>query len=261
MVATITSGVQDGWKGSRVSKHSAVDANDFGQQKSKFSIGSGIALVLLLVNAGFLIWWVSGHINISDLYVTLGISSDTESAAVPSVTTVTVPQGSAQEPAAPQDQLSMIEITPTSVITDGTVISPLLVVITATKPAVTSTPPSESSRDSEATQFEPGIELLITPQLGPLPILIHTPTPLSTVEPLMTVRSLEGANVRKAPDLAAEVFTVLADGTIVPVVGRTEDSQWFLIRINENASGWISTQVVELTREGDNVPVVEATCG
>jgi hypothetical protein len=70
------------------------------------------------------------------------------------------------------------------------------------------------------------------------------------------VRSVSGANVRRAPQLTAEIITVLVDSTVAPVLGRTSDNQWFSIALPNGDSGWISILVVEPNETIENAPII-----
>jgi hypothetical protein len=75
----------------------------------------------------------------------------------------------------------------------------------------------------------------------------------------LIVRSSKGANVHRAPNLIADVLNVLADGTLVPVVGRLEDNKWFLIRLSDDRSGWISKLVVDLIGDAEGISIAETS--
>ncbi len=86
----------------------------------------------------------------------------------------------------------------------------------------------------------------------PLP----TVTPVSAVAPnpaaaiTITVNAPAGANVRRLPDLNADIVALLPDQTVAPAISRTPLSDWLLLDLGDGAQGWIS---LELTLSGGDV--------
>jgi hypothetical protein len=254
-IAAIHAGVRNGWKGARASHQNDNGVPESGPRRRSLSIGAGIAFGLLLMNAALLIWQGSLQINANLLDLTH--STDTENTPESAVDTVTAVQRSAQDAATPQKQGENLITTPTLAITSEAQIQQTMVTLTPTELAATPSPPIESNTEGESTNSPPDVILLVPPTPSPMPILIPTPTPAPIGEPFLTVHSSEGANIRSMPDLTADVVTIVVDGTIIPVVGRTKDNQWYLIRISSDVSGWISALVVEVTGESEIIPVVE----
>lgn len=68
-------------------------------------------------------------------------------------------------------------------------------------------------------------------------------------------------NLRRSPDVNAEVLARLPSGTQVPVLGRTEDGRWLNVAF-ETVEGWIAASTetalfVELTLNGRGVEIAE----
>jgi uncharacterized protein YgiM (DUF1202 family) len=83
-------------------------------------------------------------------------------------------------------------------------------------------------------------------------------TPAATTPTVSAVvQSARGANVRQAPNLSAEILTVLDNATVVPVLGRTRDNAWFFVQLSEGESGWISSTVVRPSRLVDSLPIMD----
>jgi hypothetical protein len=66
-----------------------------------------------------------------------------------------------------------------------------------------------------------------------------------------------GANLRTIPDSSSQssVIRVLPSGTIIPIVGRTSNSQWWQVR-DGNSNAWLSDTVIDTLGVCTGVPVV-----
>jgi hypothetical protein len=71
------------------------------------------------------------------------------------------------------------------------------------------------------------------------------------------VSGAAGANLRTIPDSSSQtsVIRVIGSGTIMPIVGRTSNSQWWQVR-DGNANAWLSDTVIDTLGVCTNVPVV-----
>jgi hypothetical protein len=231
VISAISVGIRDGWD---VSQHILPAPASGGKENGWKLLASGIALLLLVVNTLLATWWLR-----------LQISDQTLAKSTPVLTVTTIGEVQPdQEPlltavvadATPLVQ-SVVTVAPATTAPTETVGLVTATVTSVISSVVTSTPPSTS---------------LLTPPLTPTAI----PETVIAVEPLLTVRSVGGANIRTSPDLGAEVLTISPEETVLPVVGRTADSQWYLVRVSNDVVGWISVLVVELPDDAVNIPVV-----
>ena len=88
-----------------------------------------------------------------------------------------------------------------------------------------------------------------------------TPAPqpgVPTIDPNdPTCRALvtAGLNVRSGPSTAYPVLTVLAPGSVVPIIGRLPDNTWWQIRAGAIV-GWVSAQFTNVYGNCTGVPVI-----
>lgn len=82
-----------------------------------------------------------------------------------------------------------------------------------------------------------------------------TPTPLPDVRGTLVAT----ANVRSRAQSDAPVVVELPAGAQVPVLARTRDGNWFLVRTESGAEGWLFGAVIELDQPADVVPFYEPT--
>ncbi|MBN1266013.1 MAG: hypothetical protein JXA25_11000 [Anaerolineales bacterium] len=90
------------------------------------------------------------------------------------------------------------------------------------------------------------------------PDLPETPTPTGTVTPEPEdpmVKTVTTSNCRTGDDVAFSVQVSLGAGDLAPIIGRNLHTTWWFI----NWSGfycWVSDDIVEVTGDTSNVPVV-----
>lgn len=88
-----------------------------------------------------------------------------------------------------------------------------------------------------------------------------TPPPqpgVPTIDPNdPTCRALltAGLNVRSGPSTAYPVLTVLAPGSVVPIIGRIPDNTWWQIRAGA-IIGWVSAQYTNVYGNCTGIPVI-----
>ena len=66
-----------------------------------------------------------------------------------------------------------------------------------------------------------------------------------------------GLNLRSGPNTTYDRISVLAAGTVVPIVGRIGSNAWWQVRVNTTI-GWISGDYVTIYGNCQNIPVVAA---
>jgi uncharacterized protein YgiM (DUF1202 family) len=229
LVRVAASGIRDGWQSAFSDRQFGLDPVATGRKGARFSLWSSLSVVLLLVNVLILGWWGNAQINAGALGLPIADRADGES--TPAIAPTIPPTG-------PPTATVALAISPTEII-------------------VTSSLQSAVSSETGPAGSDAPVGMVLTPAASALPILLPTttPAPSPAVELSMTVRSPTGANVRRAPNLTAEVLTVLDDGTVAPVLGRTADNQWFSIRMADGTTGWISIQVIEVEGKTESLPV------
>ncbi len=103
----------------------------------------------------------------------------------------------------------------------------------------------------------PRVTATPVPSRTPLPTLTQTPTqttipPTPTLSPTPTitptvagiVQSLQRVNVREGPGTSFSSFDSVAPGTGVMIIGQTSDADWYNIRLEDGAEGWISSRLL-----------------
>jgi uncharacterized protein YgiM (DUF1202 family) len=234
-MVVLSTGVRQGWDISLDPPAPHPDSTNESPQRSWFSIWSGAVLALLVVNLLVLSWWGSSLIMAGGEGPPR--SPDAQGAITPArVTADSLPNK-------PAEQAAVME-TPT--IASAAITVPVNAKIEPTSEVL----PPVPTLAVEATA-------VITNSAVAAQVPTETLTPTAEViTPSVTIRSVDGANVRRGPELTAEIMTVLLDSTEAPVLGRTSDNQWFLIALPDGESGWISLLVVEPNETIENAPVV-----
>jgi uncharacterized protein YgiM (DUF1202 family) len=100
------------------------------------------------------------------------------------------------------------------------------------------------------------IETRGTSETGAPPVVAATRDPLRnvTVGEVTGVNADANLNLRRTPNVQAEVLSPVPGGSILIVVGRTEDATW-LEATYEGQTGWVSSQYVTLTFNGVGVDI------
>ncbi len=83
-----------------------------------------------------------------------------------------------------------------------------------------------------------------------------TPTPTPTPPTPMATASQSGINLRSGPGVDYNRIGRLALGESLPIVGRNNDSSWWLVATPGGGVAWVSAMVVAATYADDNLPVV-----
>jgi hypothetical protein len=113
-------------------------------------------------------------------------------------------------------------------------------------------------------------EELPTPTPVPIEVVIPAPTPTPTPTP-MTAPSVEavscteptasfvvGANCRAGPSTDYDAVDAVPSGQSAPIVGRNEDSSWYLVRPSDGGSCWVSAVTVSVCGDVESVAVAGA---
>jgi hypothetical protein len=237
MVSVLFIGLRYGWSTRLNARLVMMDAINYAEEGRRLPVWSSTIFLLLLVNFGLLGWWGSTRINADVLTQKLSGTEQIEDNPTPPQAGANVEQ--------PRAEASVVAIQSNEPV------------------AITGT----ANASAEPTSV--GQVALPTRQVSeavlPTPIPTATPAPINTPLPAVkppkatiTVRSSKGANVRSAPNLAADVIAVLDDATVAPVLGRNGDSadEWFMIALPDGQTGWISILVAEPNDAVSKSPVV-----
>ncbi len=82
-----------------------------------------------------------------------------------------------------------------------------------------------------------------------------TPTPTATPIPFV-VANMSGINMRSGPGKAYNKVGVLPPGQALEIVGRNENSTWWLVAAQDGMFAWISADLVTSNNINANIPMV-----
>jgi hypothetical protein len=83
-----------------------------------------------------------------------------------------------------------------------------------------------------------------------------TPVPVVTLEGV--VRGASALNVRSQPDAnSARIAQAVSEGEVMQLIGRSEDQQWYLIRLANGDFGWVFGQFVVVNGDPNTLPTVK----
>jgi hypothetical protein len=241
MIKGLLIGIQHGWNTRLNARFLTLDSASYGEQTSRIPVWGGIVTVLLIVNLFLLGRWGSIQIN-SGAFAQQrsGNTEETETTPAPSVAAANANAGQLTGQAAVTGTVSVVVV------------------------EVTATATVEPTREEPAPVSTPVPQLVAQENVTPTTGVITVPVPINTLLPALqspqasvTVQNAKGANVRRGPSLEAEIITVIADGTVAPVEGRTGDNQWFFIRLPDGQTGWISVIVAMQNQGVHNSPILE----
>ena len=85
-----------------------------------------------------------------------------------------------------------------------------------------------------------------------------TASPTATPTVFGVVRSARRANVRRGPGTSYGIITSLTPGSGVQILGANDDEDWYRVRLEDGAEGWISQSLLELH---DGLTATEAADG
>jgi uncharacterized protein YgiM (DUF1202 family) len=71
-----------------------------------------------------------------------------------------------------------------------------------------------------------------------------------------SVTSLSGTDVRATPDLEGESLQLLPFDAVLPVIGRSADSQWIQVALEEGRVAWAPANTVSVNTDVTTLPVV-----
>ncbi|MBN1136520.1 MAG: AAA-like domain-containing protein [Anaerolineae bacterium] len=113
-------------------------------------------------------------------------------------------------------------------------------------PTATSTPTATPTHTPTPTA---------TPTHTPTPTATSSPNPTGTPAPYVLVTG-ERVNLRSGPGLTYDVFGLVTQSEQLPLLARTEDSEWYQV-IYEEQEVWVSAVLVQANRKVEEIPVTE----
>lgn len=121
--------------------------------------------------------------------------------------------------------------------------------ITLPKPLQPTAAQTEAPTEVEAMPFATATPNIIQVQIEPPPL---PPTTKNVVVPQVRILTFS-ANIRSGPDTKFAIVATQKQGTLLPVLGRTEDSYWYNVQLGDGQSGWVGSSVVSFL--GQQAPV------
>lgn len=79
---------------------------------------------------------------------------------------------------------------------------------------------------------------------------------LPAIGPAIAVSETLGVRTRTAPTLTADVSSILPDGAVLPVAGRTADGAWVQVTLPDNQRVWVFAEVVNLSSDIASAPLI-----
>lgn len=79
---------------------------------------------------------------------------------------------------------------------------------------------------------------------------------LPAIGPAIAVSETVGVRTRTAPTLTADVSSILPDGAVLPVTGRTADGAWVQVTLPDNQRVWVFAEVVNLSSDIASAPLI-----
>lgn len=230
MIGALFSGVQYGWNTRLNARLHVMEPAGYGEQGGRIPVWGGLVVALLLVNLILLGRWGSIQIRAGAFAQQPSDDDQAENITAP-------PQVVAQAPISNTLPVVVVEVTATATV--------------------------EPAKEAPPAMFIPQLaaQETVTPATSLLTVTIPISTPgteFQAPQASITVQNAKGANVRQGPSLNAQIMTVLNDATVMPVEGRTADSQWFLIRLPDGQLGWISVIVAVPNEAVGNSPIIAA---
>jgi len=75
----------------------------------------------------------------------------------------------------------------------------------------------------------------------------------------VTVNAIAGVNVRRTPEtVETNIIRLLENATVLPAIGRTEDTAWIQVALPDSLEGWISADFLAPSGDITTLPVIGA---
>ena len=111
-----------------------------------------------------------------------------------------------------------------------------------TAPSATPGPPSPTSTATDTATPAPTETSTATATATATPTATSTPTPF----PVANVISQRRVNVRAGPGIGHAVIGSLAPDESVRVLSQDESPNWYRVRLDDGAEGWVSASLLEI---------------
>ena len=217
-VAMGWAGLRRGWDAPLVGRGSQAGRGAQQTASPGAAVQGGLVLTLVTVNLAIVLAW--GAVRL------------TRSAAEPADSLPAVPAAPMVATSVPTDQAA---------ITADATTAP----VAAPAPGPTA-PPEEGQAVAPAATVAPTLVVLPT----------ATPSAPAAQAPALVVRSAQGVNARRSPDVGAEIVRILADGEELPALGVSADGQWVQATLDDGVQVWVARSFVELNVSVESLPVV-----
>ncbi len=89
-----------------------------------------------------------------------------------------------------------------------------------------------------------------------LPAAVYTPPTATPTPPPVLLANQSPVNLRGGPGTEYNTIGTLPFGTSAPIVGRNQDSSWWLISAGDGLFAWVAANLVTASNVSDEIPVV-----
>lgn len=93
--------------------------------------------------------------------------------------------------------------------------------------------------------------------IDPVTAPVTDTVPAPPLNPLIVVSNTFGVNARATIGTDSDILTILENGTELPAIGRTADTTWLQVELDDGRVAWVFTAAVLTTDEVNDLPVVE----
>ena len=111
-------------------------------------------------------------------------------------------------------------------------------------PTITPIPPTATASATTTPSPMPTATFTATDTPTLTATATDTPTPTPTPTVFALVRSRRRVNIRSGPGIRFAASGSLAPGSGVQVIGQSEDGDWYQVRLEDGAEGWVSASLL-----------------
>ena len=146
--------------------------------------------------------------------------------------------------------LNLPPLTAADAITDtaGTAVAVAITPTVATQPITSTQPLSETAAITETAPTTVTQPITST-------LVVTTPAPAVVTAITGTVTITAGLNARSEPTTTAQAVVLLNGGTVLTITGRSADSQWLQVRLDDGTLAWVFAEFVEISPTSAPAPV------
>lgn len=132
--------------------------------------------------------------------------------------------------------------------TSGTAVAVAATPTVATQPLTSTQPVTETAAIT-------GTAPTTTTQPLTSTLVVTTPAPSVVTAITGTVSITAGLNARTEPTTTAQAVVLLNGGTVLTITGRSADSQWLQVRLDDGTLAWVFAEFVEISPTSTPAPV------